>query len=79
MTEQRTAADGRFFARWRERRRAKRQQALERRYFDQFIALSAGRRQGLDEGRHLTGALGDFAFAERRGPSRCRARASRTG
>ncbi|CAN5618282.1 hypothetical protein BH20ACT17_BH20ACT17_13050 [soil metagenome] len=33
MTEQRDAADG-WFARWREHRRDKRQQALERRYFE---------------------------------------------
>jgi hypothetical protein len=33
MTEQHTAPHG-WLARWRERRRAKRQQALERRYFE---------------------------------------------
>lgn len=34
MTEQRGGADGRL-VRWRERRRAKRQQAIEREYFEE--------------------------------------------
>lgn len=69
MTEQRNATDG-WLARWREHRRAKRQQALERQYFEQERARPetsayasadnhARRVSAYTGGGGFTGGLGD--------------------